>query len=92
MSGVNGFAGGSLIHKGATGKALYAIAYMYRPRPGVWKGDFLYVHAESADDARLQYFQSNDPDMMSKMHVVITGVAPVIGYHAHDDNGDKLSV
>jgi hypothetical protein len=83
--------GSSLIHTSASGKQLYAIAYMYLVRPGEWKGDFLYVHAVDADDARLQYYRSNDPDMLQRRRVQITGVAPVIGYFADDEHGDNCS-
>ncbi len=81
-----------LVHTTASGKTLYAIAYMYSPRPGAWKGDFLYVHAEDAGEARLIYLRSHDPEMLKLRNVTITGVAPVIGYFANDDNGTSLSV
>jgi len=76
----------------ASGKQLYAISYIYMVSPGVWKGDFLYVHASDAGDARLQYFQSNDPEVLQRRHVRIEGVAPVIGYFVNDAHGDDLSV
>lgn len=81
-----------LLRKSRSGKVLYAIAYMFTPRPGVWKGDFLYVHAEDAGEARLIYLRSEDPEMLQKKNVTITGVAPVIGYFVNDEHGESLSV
>jgi hypothetical protein len=77
-----------LIHHTKSGKALYAIAYMYTPSPGQWKGDFLYVHADSVEDARLIYLRSEDPEMLKKKNVTITGVAPVVGYFGNQESAE----
>ena len=81
-----------LLRTSKSGKILYAIAYMYTPRPGTWKGEFLYLHADDAGDARLQFFRSEDPEMLRMRNVVVTGVAPVIGYLVNDKHGEDLSV
>ena len=75
------------------GKKLYAIAYEYKVGEGRytrWIPEVDYLHAIDDCDARLQYFQSEPPEVMRQVRIV--GIAPVIGYHVHDNHGDKLSV
>ncbi len=69
---------------------LYAIAYEARIRFGVWKPDFLYLHAASDGDARWQFLNSESPATMRHMRIV--GVAPVLGYLVNDNHGEDLSV
>lgn len=71
-------------------KPLYAIAYEYRVRPGVWRPEIEYMHAEDNSDARLQFFRS-EPNSNHR-HMRIVGIAPVLGYFVNDNKGDALSV
>ena len=73
-----------------SGKFLYAIAYEYRVRVGVWKPDIIYLHAKDDGDARIQFFQSES--QVKWRHMRIVGIAPVIGFHVNDSKGDNLSV
>ncbi len=70
-------------------RPLYCIAYERYDRKGqLIKADFEYVHADSTAHARNQFCHSRPNRRRHK----IVGVAPVIGYHALDDNADKVSV
>lgn len=78
------------------GKRLYAIAYERRvgyvkngERRYRWVPEIEYLHATDEGDARLQYFQSELPQVMQETRVV--GVAPVIGYFVNDNHGDDIS-
>ncbi len=78
------------------GKILYAIAYEKRvsyvkngQRRRKWIPGMEYLHAVDEGDARLQYFQSEAPQVMQEVRIV--GVAPVIGYHVNDNHGDDIS-
>lgn len=73
-----------------SGKFLFAIAYEYRIKPGVWGADFVYLHAADAADARLQFFAS-EPTSLHK-HMRVVGIAPVVGYQVNDNHGDDLTV
>jgi len=73
-----------------TKRTLYCICYEYRIRPGVWDCDKLYLHADDAGDARLQFFRSDSPETMR--HIRIVGIAPSIGYFVDDKKGEELSV
>lgn len=78
-----------LLQKGATGKTLYCVAYVYKPTPrSAFKGAFLYVHADDDGDARLQFFRSNDLKDMIGKNLRIDGVCPVIGYHLDEETGE----
>ncbi len=69
-------------------KLLYAICILYRDKDGRFKGVTEYCHAKDAGDARLQYLRS-EPRWRE---VRVEAVAPVIGYHTNDENGDRLHV
>jgi hypothetical protein len=74
-------------------KKLYAIAYEYRLGRGrnrKWCADIDYLHATDAGDARLQYLNSEPPQVMREVRIV--GIAPVLGYFVNDNHGEKLSV
>jgi hypothetical protein len=78
------------------GKILYAIAYerltVYwknGERRRRWEPGIEYLHAVNDGDARYQYFNSELPEVMTETRIV--GVAPVIGYHVHDNHGDVIS-
>lgn len=75
-------------------KELHAIAYEYkvRDRNGKvrWVPEIDYLHATDTGDARLQYLQSEPPQVMREVRIV--GVAKVLGYFVDDNHGDKLSV
>ncbi len=87
----------ALIDKRKNGETLYAIAYerrvAYTARNGQrrrkWVPEIEYLHAIDEGDARLQYFQSEVPQVMHETRIV--GVAPVIGYHVNDNHGDDVS-
>ena len=70
-------------------KPLYCIAYEEREGT-TWKGHKLYVHADSVEDARLQYLYSEPPKRLRQRNVV--GVARIIGYFVNDSKGENLSV
>ncbi len=70
-------------------RLLYAIAYEYRVKRGVWKPDIDYLHAVDDKDAHFAFFQSESPQVMRQVKVV--GVAPVIGYFVDDKHGEQLS-
>jgi len=76
--------------KTTTKRTLYCIAYEFRVRPGVWDCDKLYMHADNVEDARLQFFRSDSPELMREIRVV--GIAPVIGLFVDDTKGEVLSV
>jgi len=71
-------------------RKLYCIAYEYRIRPGVWGADMVYMHGDSAEDVRLQYFRANANQLAREMRIV--AIAPVIGYFVEDKKGEALSV
>ena len=55
---------------------------------GGWIPDgFTYCHAENAQAARVAFCRENAG---KKFRIVAVG--PVVGFKAHDDNGDTLSV
>lgn len=70
-------------------KPLYCIAYTERKGRKL-VGQKLYVHANSIEEARLQYFQSELPTTLVQRDIV--GIAPVIGYFVNDKHGNDLSV
>jgi len=72
-----------------TDRLLYCICYEYRLRPGVWDCDKLYLHADDAGDARLQFFRSDAPETMRQIRIV--AVAPVVGFFVDDNKGEELS-
>jgi hypothetical protein len=76
--------------KTKTSKTLYCICYEYKKSPGIWDCDKLYLHADDAGDARLQFFRSDSPETMREIRIV--GIAPVIGYFVDDNKGNELSV
>ena len=80
----------SLIQKTESGKILYCIAFEYRHAIGDWRASTLYLHAEDAGDARVQFFYSEDAATMRYIRVV--GIAPAIGFQVHDSHGEELSV
>ena len=80
----------TVIKKSGSGKIFFAIAYEFWVKGNTWEPAFLYLHAMDAGDARLQFFASEPTKMHKRMNIV--GIAPVIGYHVNDDNGDALEV
>ncbi len=72
-------------------KPLYCIAYTWWSiKRKKWVAEKLYMHADSAGDARVMFMNSEAPETHRRINIV--GVAPVIGYFVHDNHGDKLSV
>ncbi len=68
---------------------LYAVAYEIFNRKGeIIRGDFEYLHADSASHA-LNQFRLSHPNR--RRHRII-GASIVLGYHALDDNADRASV
>lgn len=75
---------------GPQGEILFAIVV---ERKTAWKGTWIwvldpkpiYMHAFSFVDARARYLQT-DPTHKTR----IAEVAPVIGFHALDEHGEKL--
>lgn len=80
----------SLVQKTESGKILYCIAFEYRHAIGDWRASTLYLHAEDAGDARVQFFYSEDAATMK--HIRVVGIAPAIGFQVHDSHGEELSV
>lgn len=70
-------------------KLLYAIAYEER-RGRRWFPEVEYMHAQDEAEARIEWLCSDAPQVILERRIV--GIAPVVGYKAKDDNGDKLSV
>ena len=66
---------------------LYCIAYEYRATLHVWRADFMYLHAVSDGDARIQFLGSQSPHL----HMRIVGIAPVLGYLVDDAHGEELT-
>jgi hypothetical protein len=76
--------------KTTTKRKLYCIAYEFKVSPGVWDADMVYMHGDTAEEIRLQFFRSNAPELMREIRIV--GIAPVIGYFVEDKQGEVLSV
>lgn len=71
-----------------TPRKLWAIAHeIYDYRRKKWAAEITYVHAIDAQEARVQFFVGDKINFGIK----IVAIAQVIGYHAHDDNGDVCS-
>jgi len=73
--------------------SLHAICYEYRVGRGRhtrWIPEIDYLHAVDVADARLQYLQSEPPQVMREVRIV--AVSRVIGYFVDDNKGDSLSV
>jgi len=57
-------------------------------RGGAWMPDgFTYVNAKDAAHARIAFFTDRQHEK-----VRIVAIGPIVGFHAHDDNGDSLSL
>ena len=84
-----------LLKRTEAGNLLFAICYEYRTARTDrghhhWSTGIEYLHAVDAGDARVKYLQWS-PDK-NRPHVRIVGIAPVVGYHALDDNADRVMV
>lgn len=66
---------------------LYAIAYEYKRGLNTWVPEFMYMHATSDGDARVQFFSSQSPHL----HMRIVGIAPVLGFLVDDKHGEELT-
>lgn len=76
--------------EGSVLETLYAIAWEKRTRAGVVLDcGHDYLHAESAGHAKAQYLRGLAPEERRGRHIV--EVAPAVGFHVHDNHGDKLS-
>jgi len=63
---------------------LYCAAFMVKTPKG-WEADMLYMHHESVEDARLEFFRSETRVVRQVQ------IAPVVGWFADDAHGDKVS-
>lgn len=70
-------------------KRLYAIAYERHVNQEVYPC-IEYLHAFNARRARVQFMKGFNFNEIRVIKVV--GVAPVVGFHVHDEHGEKLSV
>jgi hypothetical protein len=64
---------------------LYCVAILIW-KCGQWVGDFEYLHAESAGDARIRFTAGNSNDLI-KGKMKISGIAPAVGYKQDVQSG-----
>lgn len=82
-----------ILQRNSRGWPLYAIAWAFKFR-NVFTGKkketvgFEYLHAEHAAHARAQFLNGNI-ERMRYGKLTIISAAPVVGWHAEDDNGDS---
>jgi hypothetical protein len=72
-------------------KILYVAAMEFIGHDGSVRPRLRYMHATSSRSAELSFRHSHSRALMAGRARIIA-VAPVVGYHAQDDNGDILSV
>lgn len=71
-------------------KQLYAIAPIRLTRKGWVAEPLTYVHGMDTANAKFEYLCTlTDPE---RVITRILFAGPVIGYHVHDDHGERLSV
>jgi hypothetical protein len=68
---------------------LWAIAYERHANGQVYTR-IEYSHAKNEIHARVQFFRQFK--LRELRQIKLVGIAPVVGYHVHDDHGEKLSV
>lgn len=82
-----------ILQRNSRGWPLYCVAWSYRYRnvfTGKVKEDlgFEYLHAEHDRYARAEFYKANAQKAeCGKLEII--SVAPAIGWHALDDNGDE---
>jgi hypothetical protein len=73
------------------GECMHCIAFNYwSVKNKKWKSSDLYLWAKDIGDARLKFFRAEDPRLPRRIEILAIG--PVLGYHVHDNHGEKLSV
>jgi hypothetical protein len=65
-------------------KTLYCACFMVKTLVG-WRADHVYFHQDNIEEARLEFFRSENRVVRMVM------IAEAIGMLAEDDNGDVLS-
>lgn len=66
-------------------KTLFCAIFMVRTAQG-WRADSLYMHHDTIEEARLEFFRSEQRVVRQVQ------IAPVVGYLANDEHGDSVSV
>ena len=70
-------------------KRLYAIAYE-RYLEGQIYPRIDYLHAETERHAKAQFYRGISFKHLKQIKLI--GISVVVGYHVHDEHGEKLSV
>ncbi len=66
-----------------TKKTLYCATFMVKTATG-WRADMVYMHHDSLQEARLQFYRS-EQRVVRQIHI-----AEAIGFLACDDNADQV--
>lgn len=70
-------------------KRLYAVAYEIHVQGNVVP-HIEYLHAPTERHAKAQFYRGIS--LKNLRQIKLVGIAPVVGFHVHDEHGEKLSV